>query len=262
MSCDYQRNRIWCGFRSWYRHHVSQAVRDKFEGAVEEFVKEWIKNSLEDEGRRAIKIYEKNAKKRKAKPQKPAPVNVRKDKKVKKSGRGREPVKPLIIKEHVIADPFEKVYRQTKEIIVPGHIQWKDDQREEMTEKMRRVMHWMHVQGETPDANPIHGKHGLPRISSVAAYAVVHDWLAAQGMKMKSPFDSIYEAVWKETTLNAEQTHDLEHLLEELEIEMNKKQDASPEQEEEVLHRINGISPTVYNKIIKKFPQFQTLTLA
>lgn len=258
MSCDYQRNRIWCGFRSWYRHHISQTVRDKFEGAVEDFVKEWIKNLLEDEGKRAIKIYDKNKPKP---PKSTAPVNVRKDKKVKKSGKDREPVKPLIINEQVIADPFEKVYRQTKEIIMPAHIQWKDDQREEMTEKMRRVMHWMQVHGETPDANPIHGKHGLPRISSVAAYAVVHDWLTAQGVKMKSPFDSMYEAVWKETTLNAEQTHDLEHLLEKLEIEMNKKQDANPEQEEEVLHRIHKISPTVYNKIIMKFPQFQTLAL-
>lgn len=258
MSCDYQRNRIWCGIRSWYRHHISETIRDKFESTAEEFVKEWIQNALEDEGKKAIKVYETNEKKRKTKP----PVNIRKDKKVKKSGTGREPVKPLIIHEQVIADPFEKVYRQTKEIIVPGHIQWKDDQREEMTEKMRRVMHWMHVHGETPGANPIHGKHGLPRISSVAAYAVVHDWLTAQGVKMKSPFDSIYEAVWKETALNAEQTHDLEHLLEELEIEMNKKQNANLEQEEEFLHRIQKISPTIYNKIVKKFPKFQTLTLA
>ncbi|MBI3150528.1 MAG: hypothetical protein HYZ21_00195 [Chloroflexi bacterium] len=261
MSCDYQRNRIWCGIRSWYRHHVSETVRDKFEGTVEDFVKEWIKNALEEDGKRAIKAYEKVEKEREKK-QKPVPTSVRKDKNAKKSGKRREPIKPLIIHEQVIADPFERVYRQTKEIIVPGHIQWKDDQREEMTEKMRRVMHWMHVRGETPDANPIHGKHGLPRISSVAAYAVVHDWLTAQGVKMKSPFDSIYEAVWRETALNAEQTHDLEHLLEELEIEMNKKQNANPEQEEEVLHRIQKISPTVYNKIVKKFPKFQTLTLA
>lgn len=262
MSCDYQRNRIWDGFRPWYRHHISETMRDKFEGAIEDFVKEWIKNSLDDEGKRAIKVYEKREKKKRTKPQKPAPVSLRKDKKDKKSGKGRELVKPLIINQHVIADPFEKVYRQTKEIIVPGHIQWKDDQREEMTEKMRRVMHWMQVHGETPDANPIHGKHGLPRISSVAAYAVVHDWLTAQGMKMKSPFDTIYETVWNDADLDPEKIHELEHLLEKLEIEMNKKQDANIGQEGQILNHIHTISPVVYEKIVKKFPQFRAFSPA
>ncbi|NOH03507.1 MAG: hypothetical protein HND47_16865 [Chloroflexi bacterium] len=260
MSCDYQRNRIWCRFREWYREEVPERIRDKFESEIEDFVVDWVKDQLEGEGRRAVKEYQTTkrsggggagGKERKKK------TGGGKSKEKKKVGAVKlGAVKPVDVRKQVIADPpFEKVYRMTKDIVVPGHIQWQDDQREAMAGKMRRVMRWMRVHGDVPDADPIHGKHNLPRISSVAAYAAVHDWLAKQGVQMTSRFDTVYEAMWKDENLTEEQIHNLGHDLERLEIEMSRKKDANPEQVEEILSRIYEISPELYGRILKKFPR-------
>lgn len=264
MSCDYQRYHIWNNFRHWYERNVPEGIREDFEDTIEDFVKNWIENELDEEGKRTIREYKTRIRsERKTKP-KPKPVAHRKE-----TGKKTNNIKetgPVPIERHIIAnpadDPFEKVYRLTKDIVMPGHVQWKDDQREEMTEKMRRVMRWMRVKGNIPEADPIHGKKNLPRISSVAAYAVVHDWLEAQKVKMDSPFNEIYQTLWDDVTLDPEKVHELEHLLERLEIEMNKRKNASPEQEEELLMRINKISPELFQKITKKFTRLQTLTHA
>ncbi|MCQ3936594.1 MAG: hypothetical protein DPW18_06060 [Chloroflexi bacterium] len=255
MSCDYQRNRIWCRFREWYREEVPERIRDKFESEIEDFVVDWVKGQLEGEGRRAVRAYQKTKKAGGAGAggRERKKTGGGKSKEKKKAGA----VKPVDVRRQVIADPppFEKVYRMTKDIVVPGHIQWQDDQREAMADKMRRVMRWMRVHGDVPDADPIHGKHNLPRISSVAAYAAVHDWLAEQGVKMTSRLDTIYETMWKDENLTEEQIHNLGHDLERLEIEMSRKKDASPEQVEEILSRIYEISPEIYGRILRKFPR-------
>ena len=140
-----------------------------------------------------------------------------------------------------------------------GNIRWKDEQRREMAGKMCRVMRWMRVNGRTPDANPIHGKHALPRVSSVAAYPALHDWLEAQGVGMTSSFDAIYESIWADPRLAADEVHALEHLLEQLEIEKKKRRNASPEQMEEILHRIHAVSPAIHRKVLRKSRPLQAL---
>lgn len=261
MSCDYQRNRIWCSMREYYRREIPANIRDQFESTIEDFVTDWIKDQLEKEGNRVVKQYQKTKK------NEPVITNDKKRKTSKggtsmtdkKKKKKTESTKPLHFKKQVNADPpFEEVYRLTKDIIMPGHVQWQDDQRDEMAEKMRRVMRWMRVHGDVADADPIHGKHHLPRISSVAAYAAVHDWLTAQGVVMTSNFDPIYAALKKDRGLNEEQVHDLGHLLEKLEIEMNRKKNASPEQLEEILTRIYDLSPDLYGRILKRFPRLVT----
>ena len=261
MSCDYQRYHIWCKARDWYRKEVPEYIRDQAESAIQDFVFDWIKDQLEGEGKKLIKTYEK-----KKPPPKP-PVNIK-----KKSGKGgkssgKKETKPMLPPQkrttghgHTPDDPFEVVYRMTKDIVMPGHVKWSDDQRAEMTEKMRRVMSRMRVHGKIPDADPIHGKHNVPRISSVAAYAVVHDWLVEQGVNMKAPFDPIYHALWDDDALAPQTAHDLGHLIEQLEIEFNKKANSSPEQKEEILDRIHHLSPELYELIVRKFPSLKNIT--
>jgi|GEM_PF-6082377 len=263
MSCDYQRGRIWDGMADWYNHHVPADTRQAIKDTIQDFVKEWIKNKLDEEGKRAIRESRRSS--RSSTAVKPKPVKKpaqgggkRKEKKVQTSTR------PFVVEPHIIADPppFENIYTEAKRIIAPNHIHWTEDQRAEMSVKMRHLLHWMHVHGETPDADPIHGKHGLPRISSQAAYAAVHDCLIANNVKVKSSLESIQDAVWEDKTLSDDDKHELGHLLEQFEIEMNKKQNASAEQKEEILIRIRAIAPFVYELVCRKYPQLEKLTIA
>lgn len=260
MSCDYQRGRIWDGMASWYNHHVPADTREAIKDTIQDFVKNWIENELDEEGKRAIR--ESRRRSRSSTTVKPKPVlrggGTRKERK------GRSSTKPFVIEPHITVDPtpFEKIYVEAKRIIAPTHIHWTEDQRAEMSVKMRHLLHWMHVHGETPDADPIHGKHGLPRISSQAAYAAVYDCLIANNVKVKSSLESIQDKVWEDKTLSDDDKHDLGHLLEQLEIEINKKQNASAEQKEEILIRIRAIAPFAYELICRKYPQLEKLAIA
>ena len=81
-------------------------------------------------------------------------------------------------------------------------------------------------------------------------------------VKVKSSFEPIQDTIWADKTLNDDDKHELGHLLEQLEIEMNKKQNASAEQKEEILIRIRAMAPFAYEMICRKYPQLETLILA
>lgn len=262
MSCDYQRGRIWDGMRDWYNRHVPASTRDTIKDTVQDFVKNWIENTLDEEGKRVIRASRRRPPSSGRKPKPTIKTRGGGTSREKKGGRTRKTTPP-VIERHIIVDPpFEDIYTQAKKIIAPNHVHWTEEQRAQMSEKMRHLLHWMHVHGETPDADPIHGKHGLPRISSQAAYAAVYDCLVANNVKIKSSFESIQDAVWADKTLGDDDKHELGHLLEQLEIEMNKKQNASAEQKEEILIRIRAMAPFAHEMICRKYPQLESLILA
>ncbi|MBI2759204.1 MAG: hypothetical protein HYX49_11070 [Chloroflexi bacterium] len=259
MSCDYQRGRIWDGMTDWYNHHVPASTRETIKDTIQDFVKNWIENTLDEEGKRIMRESRRRPQSLGRKPRTAIKAQDRGASIEKKGGKTRRTAPPAIERHIIVDPPFEEIYTQAKKIIAPNHVHWTEEQRAQMSEKMRHLLHWMHVHGETPDADPIHGKHGLPRISSQAAYAAVYDCLVANNVKIKSSFESIQDAIWADKTLDDDDKHELSHLLEQLEIEMNKKQNASAEQKEEILIRIREIAPFAYEMICRKYPQLETL---
>ncbi|HRQ23147.1 MAG TPA: toll/interleukin-1 receptor domain-containing protein [Anaerolineales bacterium] len=98
---------------------------------------------------------------------------------------------------------------------------WTPEEREELAWKTRMFRRWVRTNGRAPlDIDPAHGETDLPRVSSQAGFAAIYDWMKKKKVKMSSPFDPAYKAVWREDNSYTEKEKmELHRLVEEIDVQ-------------------------------------------
>lgn len=149
MSCDYRRGKYWERLTDWYRTQVPESVREAFEDAI----RDAIEDGLED---------------------------VRLPNSTRGSLGRRRRTRPR-------AYALEATYRRGKDAARVRNEPWTARERRELEQKTGRLLDWIRSMGVPDEASPVHGKSGLPKVSSQAGYAAVYDRLVGAGITVGVP---------------------------------------------------------------------------
>lgn len=239
MSCDYWRQEYW--------RKVSKALRQIGGGTsgdpaprlpFNDFVKDAVKELIED----AIEsIFEDDLE------DIPLPESTR---------RTLQRVRATSPYEYSL----EVTYRRAKYSARTGEKEWTWEEREVVAKKTRKLLRRIRVTGLPENANPVHGKKGLPRISSQAGYAAVYDLLVKMGCNLDSVFDPIYDAVEGNQEFTSEEQREMACLVERIETHLYKGSNADVNSISKDIQRLQAISTEIFDRfvqVLEKLPSDQ-----
>lgn len=238
MSCDYWRKKYWRrlgeslklygdgpgtsngGLPSWVKNIV--------EDVVEDVVKDIIENILEDELEDV-----------------PIPESTRRT-----------------LQRTRTSNPFEYslevTYRRAKHSSRTQQKQWTQDERNSVAKKTRKLLRRIRLLGLPENASLVHGKEGLPRISSQAGYAAVHDLLVEMGCNLDSVFDLVYDAAENSKDLRSEERREIICLIERIEGQVYKGSEADISSIVKDIQRIQAISSEIFDLLMQVFQRLSS----
>ena len=232
MSCDYWRREYWRQFGKLLRQSRSGGNGNS-NGKIPEWVKEIVKDVLEDAVEDAIEsILEDDL------DDMPLPESTRR---TLQSMRTTSPYEYSL----------EVTYRRAKYSARTGAKEWTKEERGEVANKTRKLLRRIRVTGLPENANPVHGKKGLPRISSQAGYAAVYDLLVKMGCNLDSVFDSIYAVVEDNQEFTNEEQREITCLVGRIETHLYKGSNADVSSVSKDIQHIREISTDVFDRLVQ-----------
>lgn len=232
MSCDYWRRKYWRelgklpklpnpdggGVSYW---NFPECAEDIVKDVAEDMVKDIIENILED------KLED-------------APIP--------------EPVRRTLQRTRA-NNPFEYslevTYRRAKYSSLVRQNQWTPAERNLAAKKTRKLLRRIRLLGLPENASPVHGKKGLPRISSQAGYAAVYDLLVEMGCNLDSIFEPLYDAAEDSKDFTSKEEQEIVYLIERIERQVYKGSEADISSIVEDTQRVRAISFEMFDLLMK-----------
>lgn len=239
MSCDYWRREYWRQLGKLFKLSSSGRprtpngdlpdwVKDIVKDVLEDMVEDIIKNGLEDDLEDV-----------------PIPESTRRTLQRTRTSSHFE-------------YSLEVTYRRAKYSSWTQQKQWTQEERNSAAKKTRRLLRRIRLLGLPENASPVHGRTGLPRISSQAGYAAVYDLLVKMGFNLGSIFDPVYDAGEDSKDLTSAEGREVVYLVERIEGQVYKGSEADISSIVKDIQRIRAISSEIFDLLMQIFQRLSS----
>lgn len=150
---------------------------------------------------------------------------------------------------------LEVTYRRAKHSARTDEKRWTQEERNSVAKKTRKLLRRIRLTGLPENASPVHGKKGLPRISSQAGYAAVYDLLVKMGCNLDSVFDTVYDAAEDSKDLTSKERQEIVRLVEIVEKQTYKGSESDMSSIVEATRAVRAISTKMFDSLMQVFEE-------